>query len=153
MSHSRAPDALHFVALYKLLVGLLLLVVALELLALIDADLTELAHQWILRFHADPDNPHMVALVARVGSLDAAGLEIYSVIAGLFGNLHVIEGVGLWLKKHWAEYLTVASTAALVPFELIELVRNQHLLELVVLTLNVAVVVFLVRRLQMRRAR
>lgn len=74
-------------------------------------------------------------------------------IAGLFGNLHVIEGVGLWLKKHWAEYLTVASTAALVPFELIELLRNQHLLELVVLTLNVAVVVFLVRRLQMRRAR
>jgi hypothetical protein len=34
------------------------------------------------------------------------------------------EGVGLWLRKRWAEWLTVIATSLLVPLELYELVRR-----------------------------
>ncbi|MQA82197.1 MAG: DUF2127 domain-containing protein [Streptosporangiales bacterium] len=56
----------------------------------------------------------------------------------------VTEGVGLWLLRRWGEYFAVVATAAFVPFEVYELVRQQTALRIVALVLNVAVVLYIV---------
>ena len=62
--------------------------------------------------------------------------------AGLFAT----EAVGLWRRAAWARWLTVIATACLVPLEAYELARRLTAMRAVVLLVNVAVVVYLLRR-------
>jgi len=56
------------------------------------------------------------------------------------------EGVGLWLRKPWARWLTVIATSSLIPIEIYEILRELHLVRVLILIANVAVVVYLARR-------
>ena len=58
-----------------------------------------------------------------------------------------MEGVGLWLGRRWAEYLTVIATGSLIPFEIYEMVRKLSPPRLIALILNVAVVIYLIYRI------
>lgn len=70
--------------------------------------------------------------------------------AVLFG----IEGIGLWLGKHWAEWFTVIATGSLIPLELYESLYHFGWIKLAMLVGNVAIIVYLVRiALQPRESR
>lgn len=84
---------------YKLLLGLLLAVVAFELVRLIDEDLVAVVHEWILRLHADPHHPMVLLVVRKVSSVRVETLEDVAILTGVLGGLHLVEGVGLWLEK------------------------------------------------------
>jgi uncharacterized membrane protein (DUF2068 family) len=71
--------------------------------------------------------------------------------AFLYGALFLVEGIGLWLQRHWAEYLTVVATASFIPFEAFELVRRVTATRVVALVVNIAIVLYLVVRLRRRR--
>jgi len=71
-------------------------------------------------------------------------LTLIAVGLMLFGVLEAVEGVGLWLAKRWAEYLTVVATAAFLPLEISELLRTVTVTRVVAFAVNVAVVAYLV---------
>lgn len=79
------------------------------------------------------------ALDARSGMLTlvAVGLLVYGLLEG-------VEGVGLWLAKRWAEYLTVIATAIFIPYEVYELISSVTVTKIVAFLINVAAVVYLV---------
>src|SRR5689334_1206699 len=52
----------------------------------------------------------------------------------------MVEGVGLWRRRRWAEYLTVVATASFVAFEVYELVQYVTTVRVLALLVNVAVV-------------
>jgi uncharacterized membrane protein (DUF2068 family) len=56
------------------------------------------------------------------------------------------EGVGLYLRRSWARWFTIVATGSLIPLEVYEIVREAHPLRVVILVLNIAVVVYLLRR-------
>ena len=56
------------------------------------------------------------------------------------------EGVGLALRRRWAEYLIVIATGLLIPYEVWEVVHKLTLFRLGSLVLNVAIVVYLAYR-------
>jgi len=56
------------------------------------------------------------------------------------------EGVGLYLRRSWARWFTIVATGSLIPLEVYEIVREAHLLRVVILVLNIAVVMYLLRR-------
>jgi uncharacterized membrane protein (DUF2068 family) len=96
------------------------------------------------RFGVDLDRSALVyeatkALNAGKGSLVvvAVGLLVYGLVEG-------VEGVGLWLAKRWAEYLTVVATAVFIPYEVYELTKAVTVTKVVAFALNVAAVVYLV---------
>jgi uncharacterized membrane protein (DUF2068 family) len=60
--------------------------------------------------------------------------------------LLLTEGVGLFLRKRWAEYLTIFVTASLIPIEIYELGKKFSATKIIVLAINVAVVIYLVVR-------
>jgi uncharacterized membrane protein (DUF2068 family) len=68
-------------------------------------------------------------------------------------GLVLVEGVGLWLRKRWAEWLVVLAGACLIPVELWELFGSSTHKQIVLaaMVLNVAVVGYLA--LQLRRTR
>ena len=75
-------------------------------------------------------NPHTVTL----SLLTAIG---YAAMEGS-------EAVGLWLEKKWAEYLTVITTALLLPLAVHELVKRVTVFRVFALVVNIGVLVFLV---------
>jgi uncharacterized membrane protein (DUF2068 family) len=56
------------------------------------------------------------------------------------------------MRKHWAEYFTVITTAALIPLEIYELAAHFSWTKIMVLLVNIAIVVYLIARLRNRRA-
>ena len=60
----------------------------------------------------------------------------------------LLEGIGLWLERSWAAYLTVTSTSLLLPFELYEVIDRVSILRVGVLMLNVVIVLYLVSQLK-----
>ena len=70
-------------------------------------------------------------------------LRVLALVLIAFAALEAAEGVGLWLNKRWAEYLTFIATTALVPFEVYELTIGVSAFKLVALVINLAVVIYL----------
>jgi uncharacterized membrane protein (DUF2068 family) len=56
------------------------------------------------------------------------------------------EGVGLYLRKPWSRWFTIAATSSLIPIEIYEIVRELHAVRVLVLVVNVAIVAYLFRR-------
>jgi uncharacterized membrane protein (DUF2068 family) len=61
-----------------------------------------------------------------------------------YSTLQLIEAVGLWFTKRWAEYLTVVATSAFIPVEIYELSHSITVIKLGALVINVLAVLWLV---------
>jgi len=85
-------------------------------------------------------------LVARLAALN--GHERHELAIASFGYaaLFAVEGVGLLLRKRWAEWMTVIVTGSFVPFEVYHLLRRPGLGKVVAVALNVAIVAYLAWR-------
>jgi len=57
--------------------------------------------------------------------------------------LELVEAVGLWFAKRWAEYLTLIATAAFLPLEVYELIKSLSPLKFIALGVNLAIVAYL----------
>ncbi|HEY6397877.1 MAG TPA: DUF2127 domain-containing protein [Solirubrobacteraceae bacterium] len=74
----------------------------------------------------------------RSGTITEVGIALL-----VFAALELVEAVGLWMMKRWAEYLTFITTAALLPLEVYEIVHKGTVLKVTGFVINVAVVVYL----------
>jgi uncharacterized membrane protein (DUF2068 family) len=72
-------------------------------------------------------------------TLLAIGAIVYALLEGT-------EGVGLAMRRRWAEYLTVIATGLLIPYEAYEVIHKVTLFKVGALLLNVAVVGYLAYR-------
>ncbi len=86
----------------------------------------------------------LLRVVVYVGNFSHVTLLAISAIA--YAALEGTEGIGLAMRRRWAEYLTVIATGVLIPYELYEVVRHPTLFKVGALALNVAVVGYLAYR-------
>ena len=92
-------------------------------------------------------------VLAAVSGITSHRFELAGFVALGYALLFGIEGFGLWLRRSWAEYLTVVSTSRLIPFEIWALFERLTFLRLLLLVLNVAIVAYLAHILWQRRVR
>ncbi|MDQ3907802.1 MAG: DUF2127 domain-containing protein, partial [Acidobacteriota bacterium] len=130
--------------------GLLLVAVGVGALSLIHKDAAAHVARWINAIRVDPDNRYAHRALARLSLISDKQLEALSAGTFFYAGLLLTEGTGLWLQKHWAEYFTVFSTAALIPLEIYELYERLSAAKVFALLVNVAVVIYLVARLRTR---
>jgi uncharacterized membrane protein (DUF2068 family) len=90
------------------------------------------SHAWLVR-HLDD-----------VGDWQLDTIRLLLLLAVFYAVIGGAEAWGLWHERRWAEYLTVVETAALLPFELLELSHRVTVLRVLMLVLNVAVLAWLV---------
>jgi uncharacterized membrane protein (DUF2068 family) len=98
-----------------------------------------------LRF--DPNNQVIHGVIAKISGLDARRLHELSLGTFVYAAVFLVEGTGLLLRKHWAEYLTTLMTASFIPFEIYELVHQPSIMKGIAIALNTLIVVHLARRL------
>jgi uncharacterized membrane protein (DUF2068 family) len=76
-------------------------------------------------------------------SLRSGTIRLVGGAVALLAFVELVEAVGLWYQKRWAEYLTFLVTAAFIPLEIYELTRTVSPLKIIALVVNVAIVIYL----------
>jgi uncharacterized membrane protein (DUF2068 family) len=148
---TKGSRGLLLVAAFKLVKGLGLLVLAIGALKLLHKDVAAEVAQWIDILRVDPHNHYIQEALAKLGMVDDRKLKALSVGTLFYSGLYLTEGIGLSLRKRWAEYVTIISTASLLPLEIYEIVKQVSAPKIVVLLANIAVLVYLV--IEVRRTR
>jgi len=136
------------IAVFKVVKGVLLLLVGLGLLKLVHADIATLFSQLIEGLHLNADSRLIHALVLKVDALQPNSVRLAGLVSLGYAGMLLVEGVGLWLEFTWAAYLTVVSTSLLLPFELYEVIEQVSVLRIGVLLLNLAIVAYLISQLR-----
>jgi uncharacterized membrane protein (DUF2068 family) len=140
---------LRLIAAFKLLKGLALFALGIGALKLVHKDVEAIVVHWINVFQVDPHSHYLQLLLAKLSILDDRRLKELSVGTFIYSGLFLTEGIGLALGKRWAEYLTIVSTASLLPLEVYELAKHASFGKGLALLINLAVVVYLI--LELRR--
>jgi len=86
----------------------------------------------------------LLRLLAYIGSFSHVTILAVSAIA--YAALEATEGIGLAMRRRWAEYLTVIATGILIPYEAYEVINHATLFKVGALLLNLAVVGYLAYR-------
>ncbi len=73
-------------------------------------------------------------------------ITLLAVSAIIYAALEATEGIGLAMRRRWAEYLTVIATGILIPYEAYEVATRPTLFKAGALLLNLAVVGYLAYR-------
>jgi len=145
---TRNDRGLRLIALFKFAKTALLIAVGLGAIHLLDPDTAAGAQRWATALATSSDRGLVQHLLAQALGLSPGRLEILALGAFLYAGLFTTEGVGLWLGRRWAEYLTVVATASFLPIEILELVRRLTVPRVTALMLNVLVVAYLIYRLR-----
>ena len=139
---------LRLIAAFKLLKGFALLALGIGALRLLHKDVAAVFEHWINIFRVDPHNHFINRLLEKLLILDDRRLKELSVGTFVYSAVFFTEGIGLALRKRWAEYFTIISTSSLLPLEIYELAKHVSAGKVFALLINVAVVIYLVAEIR-----
>jgi uncharacterized membrane protein (DUF2068 family) len=94
-------------------------------------------------FHYDLDHSPVVGSIQKVFGYKHSTLMLVAALLLAYALIELVEAVGLWYAKRWAEYLTVVATAAFLPLEIYELTERISWLKIATLVLNLLAVVYI----------
>ena len=135
---------------FKLGKAVLLLALGLGVLRLGDPDVRDLLARLTAQLQIDPEGRHLGRMVQALVALDERQLRAVSAALCAYSVVFLTEGIGLLLRKRWAEYFTTIVTASLVPLEVYEFARHPSAIRMTVLLANIAIVWYLARGLPHR---
>jgi uncharacterized membrane protein (DUF2068 family) len=95
-------------------------------------------------FHYDLDHSPVVDTIQKTFGYRHSTLVLVAGLLLAYALIELVEAVGLWYAKRWAEYLTVVATAAFLPLEIYELNERVSWFKLGTLVLNVLAVLYIV---------
>jgi uncharacterized membrane protein (DUF2068 family) len=135
---------LRTIALYKLLKVLLLLAAAYGELRLHDAVLSHNLMTWAEARPTGLEHAFVTRLLQWFSGLSETKIHALRFVTFSYAAVFAIEGVGLWMRKRWAEWLTTIITGSLIPIEVWELSNRPNLGKAAVVIGNIVIVAYLV---------
>jgi len=139
---------LRLIAGYKLLHALFFIGVGLGLLRLRGHNVVEFLNAYlVIPYHLNPENRVIYWLLDKADALTSHRLLLLGYAAFFYAALFAAEGIGLYLRKHWAEYLVVIVTGSLLPLEAYELYVKLAWWKFAAVVGNLLIVSYLVHRI------
>lgn len=140
---------LRLIACWKLLHALFFTAAGFGLLQLRHHNVVQVLHSYIIvPYHLNPENRLVDWTLAKAQIL-TPHLVLLGWAAFFYAALFAAEGIGLLLRKHWAEYLVVFVTGSLLPFELWELCVKIALWKFAAVLGNLLILAYLIHRLRL----
>ena len=133
------------IGLFKLVKSASLLALGIALVHWRHEDLGEVAARWLK--DAWLARPHVDRVLIKLSLMRKETIDEFAIGSFVYSALLLVEGIGLCLRKRWAEFLTVGITASLLPFEFYELYRRVTVSGVAVTLVNLAILVYLILRL------
>jgi len=136
------------IAALKFVNGFGLLAIGLGALHYLHGDIENDVAHWMELLRADPHNRYLLWMLEKLSNVDDRQLRQLSVGTFFYSALFLLEGTGLAIAKRWAEYLTIVTTASLMPLEMYEIYVRTTVPRVVVLVVNIVVVWYLAMELK-----
>jgi uncharacterized membrane protein (DUF2068 family) len=142
---------LRTIAVYKLLKVALLLLVAYGELRLHDASLSAKLLSWLAARPSGLEHDVVKRVLQWISGLSESRMHALRFVTLAYAAVFAVEGIGLWMRRRWAEWLTTIITASLIPLEVWELIHNPNIGAAAVLAANIAIVGYLYWHVSGRR--
>ena len=145
MSTERPSDPfLRVIAFFKLIKSVFFIGLGVALLYYVHKDVQERLQALMNDLHVDSDN-HIARWCLSIASQATSfKMESLSAICFFYALLFGTEGVGLYLRKRWAEYFVVIVTSSLLPLEIYEICLKVSLLKIALITGNLVILGYLI---------
>lgn len=138
------------IGVFKLLKGVLFVLLGIGALKLVHRDIVDILSRWLINWHFDPESRFVNLVLDKVAMIDAHRMKQISIAIFCYAGLDFLEGTGLVLEKTWAEFLTLIVTASFLPWEFFEILRHPTWVKAVLTLVNVLVVAYLIFYVQRR---
>ena len=139
---------LRIVAMYKFTKTTILIVLGLATMRLVRPDVAAQFEQWVQDLPVGYIQHNLERFLDWISGPGSHRVQILGAALFSYATLFLVEGVGLWQQRRWAEWLTVIATGALIPVEIYECVAHPTLILFVLLVVNVLVVWLLAKRIR-----
>jgi uncharacterized membrane protein (DUF2068 family) len=137
------------IGIWKVLEAALFILLGIGAIKLLHKDLVDVVTRFIIDLGRDPEGHFANLILEKVAMIDPHRLKEISIAIFAGAALHLIEGIGLVLRKVWAEYVTLILTASFLPWELIEIIRHVTWIKILLTLVNIAVLIYLIFYVQM----
>lgn len=142
---TRKPHArgLRVVAFFEGAKGLLVLLAGFELLSFIHKDIHEAAVRLVEHLDLNPASHYPRIFLDLINKINDTNLWSMAIAAAMYSLMRMVEAVGLWLRKSWAEWFAVLTGGMYIPVEIFEVVHRTTWPRITVLLVNLGVVSYL----------
>src|SRR5258708_2242609 len=134
---------IRLIAAFKLLKAILLIAVGVGALKLLHQDAADALDRWAAMLGFDPGNRYVDDALQKLANLTPNKIKALGVGSFVYAGLFLIEGIGLWMVRRWAEWFTVIVTSSLVPVEIYQLHRHPNPFKILLLIINLDVLSYL----------
>jgi len=138
------------IGVFKLLQGILFVLLGIGAIRLLHRDLMQVAEHFILAMRFNPEGRFVNLVMDKVATIDPHRLRQISAAIFAIAALDLIEGTGLVLEQAWAEFVTLILTASFLPWEFFEILRRATWIRAGLIIINLGVVIYLVYFVQAR---
>jgi uncharacterized membrane protein (DUF2068 family) len=135
---------LRVVAVFEGAKGGLVLITGFGILAFIHRDLHNAAEEVVRTFHLNPAHHYPSIFLDAAARVNDTQLWLLGLAAFLYAVVRFIEAFGLWHRKLWAAWFGVLSGGIYIPVELIGVAHGLSWVKLTILSVNIAIVLYLV---------
>jgi uncharacterized membrane protein (DUF2068 family) len=112
----------------------------------------DLTANLLFHLHLDPDQRLSHVLLDAATKLSDTRLMTITLAALSYSTVRFIEAWGLWNRRVWAEWFALLSGALYIPWEVLKLTEHTNIINILVLTVNVLIVLYMLYvRLQSRK--
>lgn len=128
----------------KLIKGTILLLLSISFFPIFSDQIEGLLYHIARRTSLLSNAHYITRAILNFEAMSDKRLLIFSSFFFLWGIIELTEGIGLFQKRRWAEYLTVVGTGIFIPIELITIFQRFSFEKLILLSFNIFLVIYLI---------
>jgi len=148
---ARHTRGLLLIAVYKSLLALFFVALGVAALHLLNKDIDDVISQLGGYLRLNPESKFVNFLYDRSSMISDPLLKRIGALAFVYAAVSLAEGIGLYLEKAWAEYLTLGITASFLPWEVFEVLHRATWVRVALLVINAVIFVYLLKIVVARR--
>lgn len=133
------------IATYKVLQAVLFGLIALGARHLLHKDASDELGTLADHLRFNPESGLVNFILDKASLLNDPLLVRIGLVAFSYSAISLIEGIGLYFEKAWAEYLTLLITASFLPWEIFEIFRRITIPRVSLLAANLLVFFYLLQ--------
>jgi uncharacterized membrane protein (DUF2068 family) len=139
------------IAIFKLVKCVLFICSALAISRIVRLGVDDAVASWLAVLHIDPQSHWLQWLLAKASGVSHDTFRLVAAGSFLYAAIYLIEGIGLWLDRPWAEWLTIVGSLCLVPVEIYEIYERVTPVRIGILVINLIIVAFLIHHVRLKR--
>jgi uncharacterized membrane protein (DUF2068 family) len=141
------------IAAFKLGQALLFFAMGVGVFRLLHKDIGDVLEKLANHLRFNPESKFVNFLLVESSILDDRLLKRIVEVFFIYAGLDLVEGIGLYLEKTWAKYLTLTITASFLPWEVFEIFHRLTIIRTGLLAVNTMVFVYLLKLVAVRGKR